>query len=297
MKTIDLHAMGKKLLNMFHLRERNSNYKADNFAPLFLDIFKKGVMNHCELSVYAVIVRASNESGYCFWSQQKIADTIDYERTVVNRAIKKLIDKGFIVRLKERKENNQELAVYAPTYTLKRTAGSKSEQVTAVLTKKSGPFAVKSQSGPDLLVNPALTKRSQEEKPSGEKPFEDLTTRGEKEAEASTEVEGVNINTIDLDESIISAYKQEVDPDYIEQPADVKYVHSFKNKEQLLKYIPYWNKYIGHHPDMQWRLNTLDDYDKKHSAKICVMVKHWNKFKKFAEGQILKEERLAEGLV
>jgi hypothetical protein len=123
------------------------------------------------------------------------------------------------------------------------------------------------------------------------------TTIGLEELNTTTEVEGVNINTIDLDESVIAAYKQEVDPDYIEQPADIKYVHNFKNKEQLLKYIPYWNKYIGNHPDMQWRLNTLDEYDKKHSARICVMIKHWNKFRKFAEGQIIKEERLEEGLV
>jgi hypothetical protein len=96
---------------------------------------------------------------------------------------------------------------------------------------------------------------------------------------------------------VFDAYIKEVDAYYLPEPADIKYIDAFPYKDKLVAYIPYWNKYIGADKETQWRANTLDDRDKKNTAQLYVITRHWNKFRKYAEGQIEKKLRVEEGLV
>ncbi len=90
-------------------------------------------------------------------------------------------------------------------------------------------------------------------------------------------------------QDIIDAYISCVDASYIVQKKDLLSLAEFHYHERLLQYIPYWTKFIGTHKDFLYNGNRLDDFDKKHTAQIHIMIKHWNNFYKFAERKIKAE--------
>jgi hypothetical protein len=89
---------------------------------------------------------------------------------------------------------------------------------------------------------------------------------------------------------IIDAYKLNIDASYIVQKKDLLSLRRFAYPERLEKYIPYWSKFIGTHGEYLYNANRLDAFDKKHTAQIHVMIKHWNNFYKFAERKIKSAE-------
>ena len=95
-------------------------------------------------------------------------------------------------------------------------------------------------------------------------------------------------------QDIIAAYKSNVDASYIVQPKDLMTLEEFDYPDRLLKYIPYWTQFNGTHLNYLHYANNVDGYDKKHTAQIHVMVKHWNNFYKFAENKIKAEKEFRE---
>ncbi len=91
---------------------------------------------------------------------------------------------------------------------------------------------------------------------------------------------------------IIAAYNSNVDPLYIVQKADLLALECFAYPELLLQYIPYWTQFIGTHKDYLYYSNRRDEYDKKNTAQIYVMINHWNNFYKFAKRKIQSEKDL-----
>lgn len=121
------------------------------------------------------------------------------------------------------------------------------------------------------------------------------TTTPLKEVKAPTPVKGLNINTTESKEykELVSAYKLYVDEFYIKQPKDIMSYNKFNYKKELLSYVKYWPAYIGSTKSTLARGNTLDSFDKKHTAQIHVMIKHWNNFNKFAKNKIKAEKEYA----
>ena len=104
-------------------------------------------------------------------------------------------------------------------------------------------------------------------------------------------------NTNNKYNKIYSEYIKHIDSKYILQPRDIKSLDTFKYNDDLVQYIKYWKDYTSSKiiEDGLLKGNNhyyeLDDFDKQHTAKIHIIIKHWNNFKEYAQMRFRKENR------
>ena len=275
------------------------------FASVGIDAISDRELTPCALKTFLYLCRSASNKGYCWPSQQTIADDIGgYKRNKVTDAIA-LLEKRKYIRTKSiRKENNQRKLVYAICYSPYLKVQYKPTQkveLESELTQKG------LQAYPKRVVGlPKKRHKEDHSRGSCSSSNEETTTTkdvsnetGDQESIAletkdlaletkesialeTKDLALENKESIALETSIFDLYRREVNAKYIIQTADKTSMNAFEFLEELEMYMKYWSSFVGNTPETHSNIINLTDYERNHSAQIWVIINVWNKFQPYA---------------
>ena len=268
------------------------------FASVGIDAISDRELTPCALKTFLYLCRSASNKGYCWPSQQTIADDIGgYKRNKVTDAIA-LLEKRKYIRTKSiRKENNQRKLVYAICYSPYLKVQYKPTQkveLESELTQKG------LQAYPKRVVGlPKKRHKEDHSRGSCSSSNEETTTTKDVSNETGDQ-ESIALETKDLalenkesialetkesialETSIFDLYRREVNAKYIIQTADKTSMNAFEFLEELEMYMKYWSSFVGNTPETHSNIINLTDYERNHSAQIWVIINVWNKFQPYA---------------
>jgi DNA-binding MarR family transcriptional regulator len=273
----EIQEKAKRLL--FEVGYKKADKAVTTYSMIPIEMIHDENITKSELRVYAEILKRSGELGYTWVSSNYIAKELSVSRRTVDKGLKKLREKKYIISETIRKENNMEIRVIVPTLGVYFITNY--TKLFLCKPGESGP------SGPTKLVSTVLPKGYQDkEKIKGKGSRSTSTTTFSKTTSTGDKLHTTKLNL--ESKKIYQAYLDKVDNSYVIQSKDIESMNNFKHADLLVKYIDYWKNYINpkYSGSYDPRSKRLDDFDIKHTAKIHVMLKHWNSFKAYAKDKV-----------